>query len=535
MSRIKSKIQTESSEFKSNYNYNKGLADELKQRQHDARYERPQKDIDRLAGHGKLMPRQRLEKLLDPGTPFLEFSTLAGSRAGDAGSPSASCITGIGVVSGQEVIIIANDSSIKGGAWYPLTVKKIVRALDIAIENRTPVVHLCDSAGGFLPLQSELFPDRYMAGRMFRNQSTLSKMGVKQLALVFGHCTAGGAYVPALSDYSVIVRGTGAVFLAGPPLVKAATGEIVSADDLGGCDLHTQVSGVCDYPADTEEEAIAIGREIVGQWEKTTKWQVRMDAVEAPYYDPDDLYGILPTDIKKSFDMKEVIARIVDGSRFHEYQPVYGTTMICGFANIWGYKVGILGNNGVIFNDSALKAAHFIELCNQNNTPILFLQNVTGFMVGKEYEAKGISKDGAKLIQAIVGSHVPKFTLMCHGSFGAGNYGMCGRAYDPRFVFSWPNHQIGIMGGEQAAKTLVDVKKRQMERTGEQVEQKTLDKIYEETLEAFQEQMSTDYATSELWDDGIINPIDTRNTLGIAISASLNAQPGEPGYGIFRF
>ena len=338
-----------------------------------------------------------------------------------------------------------------------------------------------------------------------------------------------------MSDYSVIVKGTGAVFLAGPPLVKAATGEIVSADDLGGSDLHTQISGVCDYPADTEEEAIAIGREIVDQWEKLTKWNIRKDTVEEPYYDPDELYGILPTDIKKSFDIKEVIARIVDGSKFHEYQPVYGTTMVCGFANIWGYKVGILGNNGVIFNDSALKAAHFIELCNQNNTPILFLQNVTGFMVGKEYEAKGISKDGAKLIQAIVGSHVPKFTLMCHGSFGAGNYGMCGRAYDPRFVFSWPNHQIGIMGGEQAAKTLADVKKRQLERTGEKVEQKTLDKVYEETLEAFQDQMSAYYATSELWDDGIINPIDTRNSLGIAISASLNAQPGEPGYGIFRF
>ena len=370
---------------------------------------------------------------------------------------------------------------------------------------------------------------------MFRNQSTLSKMNVKQLALVFGHCTAGGAYVPALSDYSVIVRGTGAVFLAGPPLVKAATGEVVTADELGGCDLHTQVSGTCDYPADSEEEAIEIGREIVEQWESPKKWVLQKDEVEEPFYNADDLYGIIPTDIKKSFDMKEVIARVVDGSRFHEYQPAYGTTLICGYANIWGYKVGILANNGVLFNDSALKGAHFIELCNQNNTPILFMQNITGFMVGREYEAKGISKDGAKLIQAIVGSHVPKFTIMCHGSFGAGNYGMCGRAYDPRLIFSWPNHQIGIMGGEQAAKTLAEVKLRQLERRGESVDQDELDKVYHETLEAYQHQMSAYYATSELWDDGIIDPTDTRNTLGIAISASLNAPLGEPGYGIFRF
>ena len=445
MARIKSIIQTDSNEFQENYRHNKGLAEELKLKQRKARYDRPQKDIDRLAGHGKMMPRERIEKLLDPGTPFLEFSTLAANMAYEGDSPSASCITGIGIVNGKEVIINANDSSVKGGAWYPLTVKKIVRVLDIAIENRLPIIHLCDSAGGFLPLQSELFPDKYMAGRMFRNQSTLSKMNVKQLALVFGHCTAGGAYVPALSDYSVIVRGTGAVFLAGPPLVKAATGEIVTADELGGCDLHTQVSGTCDYPADSEEEAIAIGREIVEQWESPKKWPLQKHEVEEPFYSADDLYGIIPTDIKKSFDMKEVIARVVDGSRFHEYQPAYGTTLVCGYANIWGYKVGILANNGVLFNESALKGAHFIELCNQNNTPILFMQNITGFMVGREYEAKGISKDGAKLIQAIVGSHVPKFTLMCHGSFGAGNYGMCGRAYDPRLIFSWPNHQIGII------------------------------------------------------------------------------------------
>jgi 3-methylcrotonyl-CoA carboxylase beta subunit len=535
MPRLVSSIQTGSAEFRRHYAHNKRLAAELHERQHAARHQRPARDVERLAAQGKLMPRERLERLLDPGTPFLEFSTLAAHMAYDGEAPGASCITGIGMVQGREVIIHANDSSIKGGAWYPLSVKKIVRCLDIAIENRLPVIHLCDSAGGFLPLQSELFPDKYMAGRIFRNQCTLSRLKVKQLSLVFGHCTAGGAYIPALSDYSVIVRGTGAVFLGGPPLVKAATGEVVTADELGGCDLHTQISGTCDYPAGSEDEAIAIGREIVAQWERPRKWPLQRDAVEAPYYDPDELYGILPDDIKRAFDMREVIARLVDGSRFHEYQPAYGTTLVCGYANLWGYKVGILANNGVLFNDSALKGAHFIELCNQNDTPILFLQNITGYMVGKEYEARGISKDGAKMIMAQVGSHVPKFTVMCHGSFGAGNYGMCGRAFDGRFLFSWPNHQIGVMGGEQAARTLAEVKLRQLERRGEAVDQGALDAVHRETLEAYQHQLSAYYSTSELWDDGLLDPIDTRNALGIALSAAANAPLGEPGFGVFRF
>ncbi len=535
MARIESKVQPNATEFRRYYAHNRGLVSAFHDKQRVARFERPQKDLDRLAGHGKMMPRDRLDQLLDPGTPFLEFSTLAANMAYGGEAPGASCITGIGMVQGREVIIHANDSSIKGGAWYPLSVKKIVRCLDIAIENRLPVIHLCDSAGGFLPLQSELFPDKYMAGRIFRNQSILSKMGVKQLALVFGQCTAGGAYIPALSDYSVIVRGTGAVFLAGPPLVKAATGEIVTADELGGADLHTQISGTCDYPASSEHEALAIGREIVAQWEQPQKWPLQRDPVEAPYYDPDELYGIIPDDIKRAFDMREVIARIVDGSRFHEYQPAYGTTLICGYANIWGYKIGILANNGVLFNDSALKAAHFIELCNQNNAPLLFLQNITGYMVGRDYEAQGISKDGAKMIMAQVGSHVPKFTVMCHGSFGAGNYGMCGRAFDGRLLFSWPNSQIGVMGGEQAAKTLAEVKLRQLERRGEQIDQATLDTVHRETLEAYQHQMSGYYATSELWDDGMLDPVDTRNALGIAISAALNAPLSNEGYGVFRF
>jgi 3-methylcrotonyl-CoA carboxylase beta subunit len=541
MSVIRSALDTNSEDFRRRHAHNKGQAEDLRNRQEDARTRRPERDYARLERHGKQPPRARLEKLLDPCTPFLEFSTLAGNMAYGGVAPAASCITGIGIVSGHEVVIHADDPTVKGGAWYPLTVKKIVRALDIAIENRLPVVHLCDSAGGQLQLQSDLFPDKYMAGRLFRNQSILSKMGVKQLALVFGQCTAGGAYIPALSDYNVIVRGTGAVFLGGPPLVKAATGQIISADDLGGCDLHTRISGTCDYPAASEDEAIAIGREIVDEWQRPEKRQGEPECVEAPIYDPDELYGIIPEDIKESFDMREVIARIVDGSRFHEYKPAYGKTLLCGYSRIWGHRVGILANNGILFNDSALKGAHFIELCNQNNTPLVFLQNITGYMIGRDYESAGITKDGAKMIMAQACSHVPKFTIMCHASFGAGNYGMCGRAFDGRFLFSWPNHQIAVMGGEQAANTLVEVKRAQLESTGGIADGKTLAELREKTLAAYLEQTSAYYATSELWDDGIIDPVDTRNVLGLAITASMNAPSSGPGeasaarYGVFRF
>jgi 3-methylcrotonyl-CoA carboxylase beta subunit len=532
---LESAVQSNAAEFRRRYQHNKALAARLKERQQVVRHERPARDLERLATHKKLLPRQRLELLLDPGTPFLELSTLAANMAYGGESPGASCITGIGVVSGREVIVHADDPSVKGGAWYPLTVKKIVRALDIAIENHLPVVHLCDSAGGQLQLQSALFPDRYMAGRIFRNQSVLSKLGVKQLALVFGHCTAGGAYIPALSDYNVIVRGTGAVFLGGPPLVKAATGQVVSADELGGCDLHTRTSGTCDYPAEDEADAIAIGREVVALWERAPKWRLPEQPAEAPRLDAEDLYGIIPDDIKQSFDMHEVIGRLVDGSRFHEYKPAYGTTLVCGFAHLWGYRLGILANNGILFNDSALKGGHFIELCNQNDTPLLFLQNITGYMVGREYEAAGITKDGAKMIMAQACSHVPKLTLMCHGSFGAGNYGMCGRAFDGRLLFSWPNHQIAVMGGEQAAATLAEVKLRQLERTGAQVDPEALRALRAETLKAYEAQTSAYYSTSELWDDGILDPIDTRNALGIALSAALNAAPLARGNGVFRF
>ncbi len=535
MRRIQSMIATSSAQFRRNEAHNRALAAAFREKQEEARHARPARDLDRLAAQGKMQPRQRIEKLIDPGTPFLELSSLAANMAYGGEAPGASSIVGIGIVSGREAIIRADDPTVKGGAWYPLTVKKIVRALDIAIENRLPLVHLCDSAGGFLPMQSQLFPDRFMGGRIFRNQSVLSKMGVKQLSLVFGHCTAGGAYIPALSDYNVIVRGTGAVFLGGPPLVKAATGEESTVEELGGADMHTSVSGTCDYPAATEDEAILIGREIVAQWDRPQKWPIQRETPEPPAYDPQELYGILPDDVKKQFDMREIIARIVDGSRFHEYQPNYGSTLVCGFANIWGYKVGILANNGVLFNDSSLKGGHFIELCDQNNTPLVFLQNITGYMIGRDYERRGITKDGAKMIMAQSCARVPKFTVMCNGSFGAGNYGMCGRAFDARLLFAWPNHQIGVMGGDQAANTLAEVKANQMRRAGEAIDPATLARVRAETVVAYQEQTSAYFSTSELWDDGILDPVDTRNALGVAISVSLNAPLGDKGYGVFRF
>jgi 3-methylcrotonyl-CoA carboxylase beta subunit len=534
MKRIESKINTRSPEFQANAAHNRKLAEELRDKQGAARHVRPERDIERLRKQSKMLVRERLDQLLDPGTPFLELSTLAANMEYDGEVPGAAVVTGIGIVAGREVMINAGDASVKGGAWYPLGIKKTVRAMDIAIENRLPVVHLCDSAGGFLPLMAHGFPDKYHAGRIFRNQSILSKMNVPQVAVVLGHCTAGGAYVPALSDYNVIVRGTGAIFLAGPPLVKAATGEENTVDELGGCDMHTKKSGVADYPAATEEEAIAIARDIVGQFRRPAKTQIEWAPPEDPLYDPAELYGILPRDIKQQFDMREVIARMVDGSRFHEYQPAFGTTLVCGYAHIWGYKVGVLANNGVLFNDSALKGTHFIELCNQNKTPLLFLQNITGFMVGREYEQRGITKDGAKMIMAVSGSEVPKFTVMCHGSFGAGNYGMSGRAFDSRLLFAWPNHQIGVMGAEQAANVLADVKIRQLAKQGKKLSDAEIAAIRDPVLAEYKRTSSAYYSTSEVWDDGILDPVDTRNALGIGLSAALNVPIQDPRYGIFR-
>jgi 3-methylcrotonyl-CoA carboxylase beta subunit len=495
MRRIETRISVGSAEFIANRDHNRQLAAELRARQLVARRERPGRDIERLRRQNKMFVHDRIGQLLDPGTPFLELSTLAANMEYNGEVPGAAQVCGIGIVSGREVIIRADDASVKGGAWYPLSVKKIVRALDIAIENKLPVVHLCDSAGGFLPLQAELFADR---------------------------------------DYSVITRGTGAIFLGGPPLVKAATGEDVTVEELGGADMHTSVSGTADYPADNELHAIAIAREIVARFRMPTKASVAQADPEAPYYDPEELYGVMPRDNRVQFDIREVIARIADGSRFHEYQPNYGQTLICGFAKIWGYEVGLLGNNGVLFNDSALKGTHFIELCNQNRTPLLFLQNITGFMVGREYERRGITKDGAKMIMAVSNSVVPKFTVICNGSFGAGTYGMAGRAFDSRFLFSWPNSQVGVMGAEQAAGVLSDIKIRQLARQGRTLTEPEIAAIREPILADYRRQSSAYYATSQLWDDGLLDPVDTRNALGIAISAALNAPIVEPGYGVFR-
>jgi 3-methylcrotonyl-CoA carboxylase beta subunit len=534
MRRIDSRLDTRSEEFRLNAAYNRGLSSTLRERQHAARRDRPARDIERLKRQNKMFVRDRIELLLDPGTPFLELSTLAANQSYGGDVPGAGIVSGIGIVNGREIIIHADDASVKGGAWYPLSVKKIVRTLDIAIENRLPVVHLCDSAGGFLPLQAEVFADRYLAGRIFRNQAILSKLGVQQVAVVLGHCTAGGAYVPALSEYNVIVRGTGAIFLGGPPLVKAATGEIVSVEELGGADTHTRISGVADYPAANEEQALAIAREIVGQFKPPVKLDVERIAPEPPHYDPQELYGVIPRDIKTQFDAREVIARVVDGSRFHEYQPAYGTTLICGFAHIWGFKVGILANNGVLFNDSSLKGAHFMQLCNQSRVPMLFLQNITGYMVGRDYEHRGITKDGAKMIMAVAGSEVPKITVICNGSFGAGNYGMSGRAFDPRFLFMWPQSQISVMGAEQAANVLADIKVRQLSRAGETLSPDQINEIRDPILEEYRRHQSAYYSTSEMWDDGILDPVDTRNALGMAISVALNAPIGQPHYGVFR-
>ncbi|WP_428630089.1 acyl-CoA carboxylase subunit beta [Sphingopyxis sp.] len=535
MRRWESTIRVGSDAFQANAAHNLALAKELQTRQAVARNNRPQRDLDRLARQGKLTIRQRLDLLLDPGTPFLEFSTLAANAAYGGEVPGAGQLTGIGIVAGREVVVHADDSSVKGGAWYPLSVKKIVRALDIAIENRLPIIHLCDSAGGFLPLQAEFFPDRQHAGRIFRNQAILSKMGVPQIAVVLGHCTAGGAYIPALSDYSVIVQGTGAIFLGGPPLVKAATGEIVTVEELGGAAMHTSVSGVADYPAASEAHGIAIAREIMGTLSTPTKTVIDSIDAEPPAYDPAEIYGILPRDPRSAFDMREIIARMVDGSRFHEYQPAFGTTLVCGFARIWGMKVGILANNGVLLSDSALKGAHFITLCDKDRTPLLFLQNITGFMVGKEYERRGITKDGAKMIMAVAGASVPKFTVNVNASFGAGTYGMAGRAFDSRLLFSWPQAQVGVMGAEQATRVLTDVKIRQLEREGLTLSEEEIAAIRDPVIAEYEEKASAWYATSELWDDGVLDPVDTRNALGIGLSAALNAPiDPTPHYGVFR-
>jgi 3-methylcrotonyl-CoA carboxylase beta subunit len=474
---------------------------------------------------GKLLPRDRIYELLDPGSPFLELSQLAASGLYGDEVPSAGIVTGIGRVSGRECVIVANDATVKGGTYYPLTVKKHLRAQEIAAANHLPCIYLVDSGGAFLPLQDEVFPDRDHFGRIFYNQANLSAAGIAQIAVVMGSCTAGGAYVPAMADESIIVRGQGTIFLGGPPLVKAATGEVVSAEDLGGADLHCRTSGVTDHYALDDQHALKLARQSVANLNSTkTFWLASRPAV-LPRHAAEELLGLVPADTRKPYDVREVIARLVDGSDFSEFKQLYGPTLVCGFAHLEGYPVGIVANNGILFSESSLKAAHFIELCCQRRVPLVFLQNITGFMVGRKYEAGGIAKDGAKLVMAVANARVPKFTVIIGGSFGAGNYGMCGRAFSPRFLWMWPNARISVMGGEQAATVLAQVR-----RDTDQDE----DAFKAPIREQYETQGSPYYATARLWDDGIIDPRDTRRVLGLGISAAMNAPPEATTFGVFR-
>ena len=534
MAIIESRVDTAGEEFTANRAHYEGLLDELRAKM--ARAERGGDDeaIARHRARGKLLARERIARLLDPGAPFLELSTLAAEGLYGGEAPAAGIVTGIGTVQGREVMIVANNATVKGGTYYPITVKKHVRAQEIAEANRLPCIYLVDSGGAFLPLQAEVFPDKEHFGRIFYNQARLSAQGIAQIAVVMGSCTAGGAYVPAMSDETVIVRGTGTIFLGGPPLVKAATGEEVSAEELGGADVHTRVSGVADHYAVDDEHALAIARSIVSHLtsRKELPWEVA--APEEPRYDAREIYGIIPRDTRTSYDVREVIARLVDGSRLHEFKALYGTTLVCGFARIMGLPIGIVANNGILFSESALKGTHFVELCNQRRIPLLFLQNITGFMVGREYESRGIAKDGAKMVTAVSNAAVPKFTVIIGGSFGAGNYAMCGRAYDPRFLWMWPNARISVMGGQQAASVLLQVRLDNLRARGEDMTPAEQEEFMRPTLEKYEVEGSAYYSTARLWDDGILDPADTRATLGLAISASLNAPIGATRYGVFR-
>jgi 3-methylcrotonyl-CoA carboxylase beta subunit len=486
----------------------------------------------RHVGRGKLLPRDRVERLLDPGTPFLEFSQLAAHGMYDDSIAAAGIITGLGLVSGRLCVIVCNDATVKGGTYYPVTVKKHLRAQEIARENRLPCLYLVDSGGANLPNQDEVFPDRDHFGRIFYNQATLSGMGIPQIACVMGSCTAGGAYVPAMSDESIIVQNQGTIFLGGPPLVKAATGEVVTAEALGGGDVHARTSGVVDHLARNDAHALDIARSIASTLPATRLPDLQ--GVEAPKFPAEDIYGIIPADTRQPFDIRDIIARIVDGSKFHEFKALYGTTIVTGFAKIWGMDVGIVANNGILFSESALKAAHFIELCCQRKIPLLFLQNITGFMVGQKYENGGIARDGAKMVTAVACANVPKITVIIGGSFGAGNYGMCGRAYSPRFLYMWPNARISVMGGEQAASVLATVRRDNIEAKGGKWTPEEEETFKDPIRAQYEEQGHPYYASARLWDDGVIDPADTRNVVGLSLAAALNAPIPEPTFGVFR-
>ena len=534
MPRLATAADPKSDAFARNAEVNLALAAELRRRVAEAALGGPEAARTRHAGRGKLLPRERVERLTDIGSPFLEIGQLAANGLYDGEAPGAGIIAGIGRVSGRETMILANDATVKGGAYFPMTVKKHLRALEIALQNRLPCVYLVDSGGANLPHQAEVFPDRDHFGRIFFNQARMSAEGIAQVACVMGSCTAGGAYVPAMSDETIIVRGQGTIFLGGPPLVKAATGEVISAEELGGADTHARRSGVVDHVAANDEHALEIVRSILGRLGPRPSHDLDVTEPRPPAYDPADLYGIVPTDVRAPYEVREVIARLVDGSEFDEFKPLYGSTLVTGFARIWGYPVAILANNGVLFSESALKGAHFIELACQRKIPLIFLQNISGFMVGGKYEAGGIAKDGAKLVMAVACAEVPKFTVLIGGSFGAGNYGMAGRAYSPRFLFSWPNSRISVMGGEQAASVLATIRRDGLEARGEDWPTAEEDAFKAPIRERYETEGDPYFATARLWDDGVIDPVQTRDVLGLAIAASLNAPIPPTRFGVFR-
>ncbi len=534
MPAIQSQLNPRAEDFRANSQHMRNLVDDLRAKASDVGQGGGEVARQKHSARGKLLPRERIEKLLDPGAPFLEVGQLAAFGMYDDAAPAAGVITGIGRVHGQECMIVANDATVKGGTYYPMTVKKHLRAQEIAEQNHLPCIYLVDSGGAFLPAQDEVFPDRDHFGRIFYNQANMSAKGIAQIAVVMGPCTAGGAYVPAMSDETIIVKEQGTIFLGGPPLVKAATGEVVAAEDLGGADVHTRISGVADHLADNDEHALFIARRIVAGLNRAKPKSVVLQASEEPLYDAQELYGVIPTDTRKPYDVREIIARLVDGSRFDEFKARYGATLVTGFAHLYGMPVGIVANNGILFGESALKGAHFIELCAQRGVPLLFLQNITGFMVGRKYENEGIAKHGAKLVTAVATAQVPKLTMVIGGSFGAGNYGMCGRAYSPRFMWMWPNARISVMGGEQAASVLATVRRDGFERKGA-----TWSTDDEEAFKApiraqYEAQGHPYYATARLWDDGVVDPAQSRRLLGMSLAATLNAPIPPTRFGVFR-
>ena len=534
MNRLETSLNTRGAEFQGNRAHLEAQVKDLRETLAAVRQGGGEKARTLHTSRGKLLARDRVDALLDPGSPFLELSALAALDVYGEDVPAAGIVTGIGRVSGQECMVVANDATVKGGSYYPLTVKKHLRAQAIAAENNLPCVYLVDSGGANLPRQDEVFPDREHFGRIFFNQANMSARNIPQIAVVMGSCTAGGAYVPAMADEAIIVREQGTIFLGGPPLVRAATGEIVSAEELGGADVHCRTSGVADHYARNDHHALELARRAVARLNRVKRVNLDVATPEAPAFDPAELYGVIPRDKRKPYDVHEVIARVVDGSCFDEFKALYGTTLVCGFARIWGYPVGIVANNGILFSESAQKGAHFIELCAQRGIPLVFLQNITGFMVGKQYEAGGIARHGAKMVTAVACAAVPKFTVLIGGSFGAGNYGMCGRAYDPRFLFMWPNARVSVMGGEQAAAVLAQVKRDQKEREGASWSAEEEAAFKQPVLDNYEQQGHPYYASARLWDDGVIDPAETRDVLGLAISASLNAPVPDTRFGVFR-